>query len=57
MSRIYAAYVIVNLLLFTIRMSDEALGAADLRPRLHAIAVGVSSGCAFSWRAIAPLLS
>ena len=47
MSRIYAAYVILNLILFTVRMSDEALGRPLFGLVYTVIAVGVSSGCAF----------
>ncbi len=47
LSRIYAAYVIVNLLLFTIRMSEEALARPIFGLVYIAIAVGVSSGCAY----------
>jgi hypothetical protein len=47
MSRIYAAYVIVNLILFTVRMSDEALGKPLFGIVYSIIAIGVSSGCAF----------
>jgi hypothetical protein len=46
MSRIYAAYVIVNLVLFTIRMSDEALARPLFGLVYSVIAIGVSSGCA-----------
>ena len=47
MSRIYAAYVIVNLILFTIRMPDEALGKPIFGLVYSVIAIGVSSGCAY----------
>ncbi len=47
MSRIYAAYVIVNLILFTVRMSDEALGKPLFGIVYSIIAIGVSSGCVF----------
>jgi len=47
LSRIYAAYVIVNLILFTIRMSEEALAKPIFGLVYIAIAVGVSSGCAY----------
>jgi hypothetical protein len=46
LSRIYAAYVIANLVLFTIRMSDEALAKPIFGLAYIAVAVGVSSGCA-----------
>ncbi len=46
MSRIYAAYVIVNLVLFTIRMSDEALARPSSGIVYSVIAIGVSGGCA-----------
>jgi len=45
MGRIYAAYVIVNLALFTVRMSDEALGRPLFGIVYVLVAVGVSSGC------------
>ena len=48
MGRIYAAYVIVNLILFTFRMSDEALAKPIFGLVYIAIAVGVSSGCAYA---------
>ena len=47
LSRIYAAYVVANLVLFTIRMSDEALARPVFGLVYIAIAVGVSSGCAY----------
>jgi len=47
MSRIYAAYVIVNLVLFTVRMPDEALGKPLFGLVYSVIAIGVSSGCAY----------
>jgi len=47
MSRIYAAYVIVNLILFTVRMSDEALARPIFGLVYTIVAVGVSSGCAY----------
>ena len=47
MSRVYAAYVIVNLVLFTIRMSDEAFGKPLFGLVYSVIAIGVSSGCAY----------
>jgi uncharacterized membrane protein YhaH (DUF805 family) len=47
LSRIYAAYVIVNLVLFTVRMSNEALAKPIFGLVYVAIAVGVSSGCAY----------
>ena len=47
MSRIYAAYVIVNLILFTVRMSDEALEKPIFGLVYVMVAVGVSSGCAY----------
>jgi hypothetical protein len=45
MGRIYAAYVIANLVLFTVRMSDEALGKPLFGLLYVAVAIGVSSGC------------
>lgn len=45
MGRVYAAWVIVNLILFTFRMSDEALGRPIFGIVYVIIAVGVSSGC------------
>ena len=45
MGRVYAAYVIVNLVLFTVRMSDEALGKPIFGLVYIVIAIGVSSGC------------
>ena len=47
MSRVYAAYVIVNLVLFTVRMSDEALARPVFGLVYTVIAIGVSSGCAY----------
>ncbi len=47
MGRVYAAYVIANLLLFTIRMSDEALARPVFGLVYILIAVGVSSGCVY----------
>ena len=47
MSRVYAAYVIVNLILFTIRTSGEALGKPLFGLVYSVIAIGVSSGCAY----------
>lgn len=47
MGRIYAAYVVVNLVLFTVRMSDEALGRPLFGLVYVMIAVGVSSGCVY----------
>ncbi len=46
MSRIYAAWVIVNLVLFTSRMSDEALARPIFGVVYAIVAIGVSSGCA-----------
>ena len=46
MSRIYAVWVIANLVLFTIRMSDEALARPLFGIVYTVIAIGVSSGCA-----------
>jgi hypothetical protein len=45
LGRIYAAYVIVNLVLFTVRMSDEALARPIFGLVYSLIAIGVSSGC------------
>jgi hypothetical protein len=47
LSRIYAAYVIANLVLFTIRMSDEALARPIFGIVYAIVAIGVSSGCAW----------
>ena len=47
MGRIYAAYVVVNLILFTVRMSDEALARPIFGIVYTIIAVGVSSGCVY----------
>lgn len=47
MGRVYAAYVIVNLILFTVRMSDEALGKPLFGIVYSVIAIGVSSGCVY----------
>ena len=46
MSRLYAAWVIVNLALFTVRMSEEALARPFFGLAYMVVAVGVSSGCA-----------
>ena len=46
LARIYAGYVIVNLVLFTVRMSDEALARPLFGLVYSVIAIGVSSGCA-----------
>lgn len=45
LGRIYAAWVIVNLVLFTVRMSDEALARPIFGLVYAVIAIGVSSGC------------
>jgi hypothetical protein len=47
LARIYAAYVIANLVLFTVRMSDEALARPMFGIVYAIVAIGVSSGCAF----------
>ncbi len=47
MGRIYAAYVVANLVLFTVRMSEEALAKPIFGLVYVVIAVGVSSGCAY----------
>lgn len=47
MGRVYAAYVLVNLVLFTVRMSDEALGKPIFGLGYSVIAIGVSSGCVY----------
>ena len=47
MSRLYAAYVVINLALFTVRMSDEALAKPIFGLVYIAVAVGVSSGTAY----------
>lgn len=44
MGRLYAAYVIVNLVLFTIRMPAEAFGKPIFGLVYTVIAIGVSSG-------------
>ncbi len=46
MSRLYATWVVVNLVLFTVRMSDEALAKPIFGLVYAAIAIGVSTGCA-----------
>ncbi len=43
----YAAYVIVNLILFTIRMPEEAWGRPIFGLAYIIVAVGVSSGAAY----------
>lgn len=45
LGRIYAAWVILNLVLFTVRMSDEALARPVFGIVYAVIAIGVSSGC------------
>jgi hypothetical protein len=47
MSRIYAAWVIANLVLFTVRMPEEALGKPVFGLVYATVAIGVSSGCAW----------
>jgi hypothetical protein len=47
LARIYAVYVIANLVLFTIRMSDEALARPVFGIAYAIVAIGVSSGCAW----------
>jgi hypothetical protein len=44
MGRIYAAWVIANLVLFTVRMSDEALARPIFGDVYAIVAIGVSSG-------------
>lgn len=44
MGRIYAAWVIANLILFTVRMSDEALARPIFGLVYTIVAIGVSSG-------------
>ncbi len=44
LGRVYAAYVILNLVLFTIRMPDEALGKPIFGLVYSVVAIGVSSG-------------
>jgi hypothetical protein len=44
MGRIYAAWVIGNLILFTVRMSDEALARPIFGVVYAIVAIGVSSG-------------
>lgn len=46
MGRAYAAWVVVNLVLFTLRMSDEALARPIFGLVYAVVAIGVSSGCA-----------
>ena len=46
LGRIYAVWVIANLVLFTIRMSDEALARPIFGLVYAVVAIGVSSGCA-----------
>jgi hypothetical protein len=48
LGRIYAAYVIANLVLFTVRMSDEALARPVFGIVYAIVAIGVSSGCAWA---------
>ena len=43
----YAAYVIVNLILFAIRMPEEALGRPIFGLVYSIVAIGVSSGAAY----------
>ena len=45
MGRLYAAWVITNLVLFTFRMSEEALAKPIFGIVYVIVAVGVSSGC------------
>ena len=47
MSYIYAAYVIVNLSLFTVRMADEAWARPLFGLAYSIVAIGVSSGSAY----------
>jgi hypothetical protein len=47
MGRVYAAWVICNLILFTVRMSDEALARPIFGIVYSVIAIGVSSGAAW----------
>lgn len=47
MGRIYAAYVALNLVLFTIRMPEEAFGKPLFGIVYTVIAIGVSSGAAW----------
>jgi len=47
MSYFYAGYVIINLILFTFRMSDEALARPLFGVVYIIVAVGVSSGAAY----------
>ncbi|MCC6846856.1 MAG: hypothetical protein IT294_00035 [Deltaproteobacteria bacterium] len=44
--RAYAAWVVVNLALFTVRMTDEALARPVFGLVYAVVAIGVSSGCA-----------
>jgi hypothetical protein len=45
LGRLYVAWVVANLVLFTIRMSDEALARPLFGIVYALIAIGVSSGC------------
>ena len=45
LGRIYAAWVVANLVLFTVRMSDEALARPVFGLVYMVVAIGVSSGC------------
>lgn len=45
MGRAYAAWVLANLVLFTVRMSDEALARPIFGLVYAVVAIGVSSGC------------
>ncbi len=47
MSYVYAGYVILNLVLFTVRMSVEAWGRPVFGLVYAAVAIGVSSGAAY----------
>jgi hypothetical protein len=48
LGRVYAAYVVANLVLFTIRMPDEAFGKPIFGLVYAAVAIGVSSGAVWA---------
>ena len=50
MGAAYAAYVVLNLILFTIRMSDEALARPIFGLIYTIVAIGVSSGAVYLLR-------
>jgi hypothetical protein len=57
MGRVYAAWVIANLVLFTVRMSDEALARPIFGIVYAIVAIGVSSGAVALLRRQQPALS